>query len=181
MNNSAENQTTGSISEDMANSRFHHLFVDAIKDIYWAEQYLVKELPKMSAAATSNALKMALDSHLEETKGHVTRLEEVFGSIGLTPESKKCDAMAGLVKEAHEIIEETADDSMVRDCGIILASQKVEHYEIATYGSLVAWAKKMNHKEAAKLLYATLKEEKAADAKLTDIAEDDVNEEGSEE
>lgn len=169
------------VTDEMANSKFHQLFVDGLMDIYWAEQHLVNELPKMSAAATSNALKKAIEGHLEETKGHVTRLEEVFGHIGLAAEAKKCEAMAGLVKEAHEIIDETADDSMVRDCGIILAAQKVEHYEIATYGSLVAWAKKMKHKEAAKLLHATLEEEKAADEKLTDIADDDVNDQGVEE
>lgn len=186
MNNKTEKRTSAAsvkpkVSKEMVNSKFYKLFVDGLKDIYWAEKHLVKELPKMSKAATSSELKMAIDSHLEETRGHVTRLEDVFENIGLRPQAKKCEAMAGLVKEAQEIIEETTDDTMVRDCGIIMAAQKVEHYEIATYGSLVAWAKKMDHKKAADLLYATLEEEKLADEKLTEVAEDDVNEQGSEE
>ncbi|MGF7231278.1 ferritin-like domain-containing protein [Arachidicoccus sp.] len=171
----------GKVSEKMANSKFHSLFVDNLKDIYWAEKHLVKELPKMSASATSNVLKECIDDHLEETKEHVSRLEKAFEHLGLEPEAKKCEAMAGLVKEAHELIDETQDDSMVRDCGIILAAQKVEHYEIATYGSLAAWAQKMKHNNVAKLLLSTLEEEKNVDEKLTEIADDDVNEQGAEE
>lgn len=169
------------VSASMAKSPFHKLFVDGLKDIYWAEKHLVKELPKMSKGATSEELKSVIDAHLEETKGHVDRLESVFELLGLKPQAKKCEAMAGLTKEAAEIMEETKSDTMVRDCGIILASQKVEHYEIATYGCLTEWAKQMGHRDAAKLLYATLEEEKAADQKLTDVAENDINQEGIEE
>lgn len=173
--------TGKNMPSDMAGSKFHILFVENLKDIYGAEQHLVKELPKMSAAATSNQLKTAIDAHLEETREHVTRLESVFSELGLEPESKKCDAMAGLVAEAHELIEETDGDSMVRDSAIILAAQKVEHYEIATYGSLIAWAKTMQHNDVVKILLATLEEEKSADEKLTDVAKDDVNEQASKE
>ena len=169
------------VSASMAKSPFHKLFVDALKDIYWAEKHLVKELPKMIKGATSDELKSAIEGHLEETKNHVTRLESVFDNLGLKSQAKKCEAMAGLTKEAAEIIAETESDTMVRDCGIILAAQKVEHYEIATYGCLTEWAKQMGHKEVAKLLYATLEEEKGADELLTRVAENDINVEGMEE
>ena len=135
----------------------------------------------MIKGATSDELKAAIEGHLDQTKGHVERLEAVFEDLGLKPQAKKCEAMAGLTREAAEIMEETASESMVRDCGIILAAQKVEHYEIATYGCLTEWAKQMGHREAAKLLYATLEEEKAADQKLTAVAENDINQEGVEE
>jgi ferritin-like metal-binding protein YciE len=160
-------------------SKFKKLFIDEIKDIYWAEKHLVKALPKMSKGATSSKLSDAIDQHLEETKTHVSRLEEVFGILGLKPQAKKCDAMAGLVKEAESILEDTDADTMVRDAGIIIASQKVEHYEIASYGSLVAFAKKMGLKEAASLLSKTLDEEKATDKGLTKLATSEINEEAA--
>lgn len=177
----SKNSKKTGVSTAMAKSPFHKLFVDGLKDIYWAEKHLVKELPKMSRNATSEELKSAIEGHLEETKGHVERLESVFENLGLKPQAKKCEAMAGLTREAAEIMEETKSETMVRDCGIILAAQKVEHYEIATYGCLTEWAKQMGHREAARLLYATLEEEKAADQKLTDVAENDINQEGMEE
>ena len=170
-----------SVFDAMAKSPFHKLFVESIKDIYWAEKHLVKELPKMSKKASSASLKASIDAHLEETKTHVERLESVFEHLGLKPVAKKCEAMAGLTKEAEEIMEETNSESMVRDAGIILAAQKVEHYEIATYGSLTTWAKQMGHREVAKLLHATLREEKAADEKLSSVAENDINQEGIDE
>ncbi|WP_339881387.1 ferritin-like domain-containing protein [uncultured Algoriphagus sp.] len=158
-------------------SKFQKLFIDEIKDIYWAEKHLAKALPKMSKGATSSKLASAIDKHLEETKNHISRLEDVFEILGLKPQAKKCDAMAGLVKEAESILEDTDSDTMVRDAGIIIASQKVEHYEIASYGSLVAFAKKMGLKDVALLLSKTLEEEKATDSGLTKLAISEINEE----
>ncbi|WP_339880732.1 ferritin-like domain-containing protein [uncultured Algoriphagus sp.] len=157
-------------------SKFKQLFIDEIKDIYWAEKHLVKALPKMSKGATSSILAEAIDKHLTETQEHVSRLEQVFESMGLKPQAKKCEAMDGLVKEAQSILEDTDADTMVRDAGIIIASQKVEHYEIASYGSLVALARKMGMKEAASLLSETLEEEKKADSDLTKLAKSEINE-----
>lgn len=149
------------------------LFEDGVKDIYWAERELVKALPKMEKNATSQELKTAISSHLEETKEHVSRLEEVFESIGIKAKAEKCDAMAGLLEEAKSIMEET-ESGAVRDAGII-AAQKVEHYEIATYGTLAAFAKSLEHKDAVKLLLKTLKEENSCDEKLTAIADTNLN------
>jgi ferritin-like metal-binding protein YciE len=162
-------------------SKFQELFLDEIKDIYWAEKHLVKALPKMSKGATSEVLAEAIKKHLEETKEQVSRLEEVFKILGEKPQAKKCDAMDGLVKEAESILEDTEADSMVRDAGIIIASQKVEHYEIASYGSLVALADKMGLKDASKLLSQTLEEEKKTDLNLTELALTQINEEAAEE
>ncbi len=111
-----------------------------MKDIYWAEKHLTKELPKMQKAATTQELKDAIDEHTAQTEEHVTRLEQVFELMGKKAQAKKCDAMEGLIKEGQSIVEETEDGSMTRDAGIIMAAQKVEHYEIATYGGLVALA-----------------------------------------
>ena len=145
------------------------LMVDGLKDIYWAEKALTKAIPKMIKNATSVNLIEALTSHLEETKQHVTRLEEVFSSIGEKPVAKKCDAMDGLTKEAEDIMEST-EAGVVRDAGIISAGQKVEHYEIATYGTLCSFAKILGENEAASLLEQTLNEEKSADIKLSEIS-----------
>jgi|ERR1043165_2680142 ferritin-like metal-binding protein YciE len=163
-------------SQDMDNSALHELFVEMLKDIYWAEKHLVKSLPKMIKAASSQDLKEAIQSHLEETESHVTRLEQVFESIEEKASAKKCEAMAGLVEEANEGVEDTEDGSLVRDVAIIACAQKVEHYEIATYGTLRTLAQVMGHVEAEELLAQTLEEEKAADDKLTEIAEGFVNE-----
>ncbi|MBD1383901.1 ferritin-like domain-containing protein [Mucilaginibacter rigui] len=151
------------------------LFTDGIKDIYWAENHLVKTLPKMQKAATSKTLVSAIEGHLEETKTHVTRLEQVFKLLGEEVQAQKCDAMEGLTKEGEGIIESTEPGTATRDVGIILASQKVEHYEIATYGGLTQLAKTLGLNEVAELLYQTLTEEKAADEKLTAAAENDIN------
>ncbi|GAB3922054.1 YciE/YciF ferroxidase family protein [Mucilaginibacter myungsuensis] len=151
------------------------LFTDGIKDIYWAENHLVKTLPKMQKAATSKTLVAAIESHLEETKTHVSRLEQVFELLGEKVQAQKCDAMEGLAKEGEGIIESTEPGTATRDVGIILASQKVEHYEIATYGGLTQLAQTLGLDEVAELLYQTLTEEKAADQKLTDVAESDIN------
>lgn len=151
------------------------LFVDCIKDIYWAENHLVKSLPKMQKAATSSELSIAIGEHLEETKTHVTRLEQIFELLGEKPQAKKCDAMEGLSKEGEGIIESTEEGTATRDVGIILASQKVEHYEIATYGGIHQLAITLGLNEVADILAETLAEEKAADQKLTEVAESSVN------
>lgn len=145
------------------------LFVDELKDIYWAEKALTKAFPKMIKNATSEELVDALAEHLEVTKGHVTRLEEVFFIVGEKAVAKKCESMVGLIKEAEEIMK-TTEKGVVRDAGIILAGQKVEHYEIATYGTLCAFAKTLEEDEASALLEETLNEEKNADEKLSKIA-----------
>jgi ferritin-like metal-binding protein YciE len=161
---------------DMPNSKFHQLFMDELKDIYWAEKHLVKALPKMQKAATSAELVDAFADHLAATKEHVSRVEEIFEMMGMRPVAKKCDAMEGLVAEAQELISEE-EESSVLDAGLIIAAQKVEHYEIAAYGSLRTLANRMGHTEAASILEQTLTEEKETDSLLTQIAESSVNEE----
>ena len=155
------------------------LFVDELKDIYWAEKALVKALPKMAKNATTPNLVDGILNHLEETKNHVTRLEEVFSIIGEKAVAKKCDAMDGILKEGEGILEET-EPGVVRDAGIIAASQKVEHYEIATYGTLAAWAGTLGEVKAAELLWETLNEEKQADITLTEAAYNNINFEAEE-
>jgi ferritin-like metal-binding protein YciE len=168
-------------SKNMEQSKFHKLFMDELKDIYWAEKALAKALPKMEKAATSNDLKKCFSGHLEETKGHVERLEQAFELLDKKATAKKCEAMSGLIEEAEEIIKETETDTMVRDAALIVAGQKVEHYEIASYGSLCAFAKQMGHDKVARLLEQTLKEEKGADQKLNKLALTCINEEAEEE
>ena len=158
----------------------HEFFVDAIKDLYWAEQHLTKALPKMQEAATTEELKNAIEEHLAQTENHISRLEQVFSILGEEPKGKKCDAMEGLTKEGESVIEETEDGSLTRDVGIIVSAQKVEHYEIAAYGSLVQIAMTMGQAEIAEILNQTLEEEKQADVKLTVIAEDHINWEAEE-
>lgn len=149
------------------------LFEEELKDIYWAEQELVKAIPKMIKNSTSPELAQALVSHLEETINHVARLEKVFTSIGVKPQAKKCEATVGLIKEAVQIMEETSK-GVVRDAGIISAGQKVEHYEIATYGTLSSFANTLGEAEVVALLDETLNEEKEADKKLSEIS-DSIN------
>ena len=162
-------------------SKLKEFFIDQLKDIYWAEKKLVKTLPKLSQAATTNQLKDAIDSHLIETENHVARLEDVFDLVGVDADAKKCHAMAGIVEEGEDLIDETDTDTCQRDVALIFACQKAEHYEIATYGGLVTLAATLGYKEAAVLLRQTLEEEKAADAKLTQVAENDVNYKASQE
>jgi ferritin-like metal-binding protein YciE len=157
------------------------LFVDCLRDVYWAENHLVKSLPKMIQAATSPKLVNAIENHLEETVEHVSRLDVIFDLLGLEAIAKKCDAMEGLTKEGEGIIESTDEGTATRDVGIILASQKVEHYEIATYGGLVQLATTLGLKDVAEILLQTLDEEKTADQLLTEVAENDVNYKASEE
>jgi len=163
----------------MKDSEFHKFFVDELKDIYWAEKHLAKALPKMQKAATSKELADAFAKHTAETETHVTTLEQVFESLDEKPVAKKCDAMEGLLEEAKSIMEDTEQGTMVRDAGLILAAQKVEHYEIATYGTLVTFAECMGHTEVAALLKKTLDNEKATDEALTGIAEGTVNDEAA--
>lgn len=163
------------------NSLLQQFFVDTIKDIYWAEKHLTKALPKMQEAATTEELKSAIQEHLVQTEEHVSRLEQVFGILGEKPQAKKCDAMEGLVKEGETVIEETEEGSLTRDVGIIASAQKVEHYEIATYGTLVQLAMTMGQAEIAEILSMTLDEEKQTDANLTAIAENNINYEAEEE
>lgn len=172
---SAKGKKTGK----MEDSEFHEFFVDELKDIYWAEKHLAKALPKMKKAATSPELATAFDKHTEETNTHVATLDQVFALLEEKAQGKKCDAMEGLLKEAEGIIEDTEAGTLVRDAGLILAAQKVEHYEIATYGTLVAFAQNMGHTEVAELLQFTLDNEKATDVALTQIAESYVNEQAA--
>ncbi|MEO8150281.1 MAG: ferritin-like domain-containing protein [Bacteroidia bacterium] len=150
------------------------LFVDELKDIYWAEKALTKAIPKMVKNATSQDLVMALEDHLQVTHEQVSRVEQVFEAIGEKAQAKKCEAMDGLIKEAEEIMQST-EQGVVRDAGIISAGQKVEHYEIATYGTLRTFAKTLGEEAAASLLQETLNEEKEADEKLSEIAESSIN------
>jgi ferritin-like metal-binding protein YciE len=178
-NPSTQGESTG--SQDMDNSALHELFIEQLKDIYWAEKHLVKNLPKLVKAASSEELKEAIQSHLGETEEHVTRLEQVFESIDEEASANKCEAMDGLVEEANDCIDDTEEGTMVRDVAIIACAQKVEHYEIATYGTLRTLAQVMGHTEAEQLLAETLDEEKAADDKLTQIAEGFINERAADE
>jgi len=162
-------------STDASNSELKEFFVDELKDILWAEKHIVKTLPKMQKAATTEQLKMAFEDHLEVSKTHVERLEQVFSILGEKAQAKTCEAIQGITKEGESIIEDTEDGSATRDVGLILAAQKVEHYEISTYGGLAQLATTLGLTEVAGLLQSTLEEEKEADIKLTEIAESSVN------
>jgi len=159
-----------------AESALKELFIDEMKDIYWAEQHLAKALPKMIKGATSEDLKKTITDHLEQTKNHVTRLESAFESIGEKAKPVKCLAMEGLLKEAEELLSETDKGTEVHDVAIISAAQKVEHYEIASYGTLKTLATTLGFTDAAGLFEETLEEEKTADSLLTSVAENYVNE-----
>jgi ferritin-like metal-binding protein YciE len=150
------------------------LFVEELRDLYSAENQLVKALPKMAKAANEQKLKAAIEDHLEETKGHVERLEQIFEDLGEKPPGKKCKAMAGLIAEGQEMMKEDAEPQVL-DAGLIAAAQRVEHYEIAGYGTVHAYAKILGNDAAAKALQKTLDEEGAADKKLTKIAQTVVN------
>ena len=171
-----ENQVTEKVSKAMSKNGdsfnapegLHEFFVDGLQDIYYAEKALTKAIPKMIKNSTSPDLIQALTNHLEETQGQVTRLESVFESIDEKAKVKKCDAIDGLIKEAEGIMTDT-EKGIMRDAGIIAAGQKVEHYEIATYGTLAAYAGFLGLEEAKSLLAESLAEEKAADEKLTEV------------
>jgi ferritin-like metal-binding protein YciE len=157
----------------------HDAFLDELRDAYDAEKQLLKALPKLAKAATSSKLKGAFESHLEETRGHVERLEQVFESLEEKVRGKHCDGIAGIIEEGKSVMDEDFDEATMDAC-LIAAGQRAEHYEMAAYGTLVAWARGMGHTEAASLLQETLDEEKAADEKLTSIAEGGVNQEAAE-
>jgi len=161
--------------KEMKNSSLHKFFVDSLKDIYFAEHAIIDALEKMQEAATTEELKDAFEDHQLQTKKHVSRLEKVFKLIDEKPEKKECEAIKGLIKEGEEIIKSTKEGSMTRDAALIIAAQKVEHYEIATYGGLAQLAITMGHDKAADLLEKTLQEEEDTDYNLTEIAETSIN------
>jgi ferritin-like metal-binding protein YciE len=163
------------------NTLLKEFFLDSLMDIYYAEKAIVKALPKMKKSATSQTLIDAFREHLEITKIQIDRLEQVFESIDEKPKAKKCEAIEGLIKEADSIIEDTEDGTSTRDVGLIMAAQKVEHYEIATYGGLHQLAITLGFNEAAELLQQTLNEEKETDVLLSQIAENDINYQAAEE
>jgi ferritin-like metal-binding protein YciE len=174
--NGASKSSNGSAAaSQVKNSQLDKFFHDQLKDIYWAEKHLTKALPKMQKNATTEELKNAIETHLAQTEEQVARLEQVFELLEKKPQAKKCDGMEGLVKEGESVMEETEDGSMTRDVGIIVSAQKVEHYEIAAYGSLVTLAKTMGHDDIAEILQTTLDEEKETDELLTSIAENNIN------
>lgn len=181
MKRQTKKTANGNAHENMRVPMLTDFFTDQLKDIYWAEKHLVKTLPKMKKAASSDELASAFEDHLEETRQHVVRLEKIFELMGQKSEAKKCDAMEGLTKEGDSIIEETKEGTATRDVGLIFAAQKVEHYEIATYGSLHQLALTLEYNEIADLLDATLNEEKEADKSLTSIAKTQVNYDAMEE
>jgi ferritin-like metal-binding protein YciE len=182
-NNSSQNghrSKEKSNNTGMKSSQLMKLFEDELKDIYWAEKALTRAIPKMIKNATSQELVDALTNHLSETEGQVARIEQVFASVEKTAVAKKCEAMDGLIKEAVEIMDSCEEGAMC-DAGIISAGQKVEHYEIATYGTLRQFAETLGLTDAVELLEATLNEEKAADEKLSEVAMSAVNIEAAEE
>ena len=170
MSSNQESESGSRMDNDL-----HELFLDELADLYSAEQQLTKALPKMAKACESEELREALEQHLEETEEHLSRLEQAAESLDETLKKKTCKAMKGLIEEADEIVKEQKDTSAL-DAGIIAACQKVEHYEIASYGTVCAWAEQMGHDEALKLLRQTEEEESAADEKLTEVAENIANE-----
>ncbi len=172
---SGSSRTNKSIPQPDQSTLMEEFFVDSLKDIYWAEKHLLKALPKMEKAATTQELKNSFVEHLEVTRGQITRLEEAFEIMGKKPQAKKCEAMDGLTKEAEGIIKDTESGSMTRDVALIMAAQKVEHYEIATYGGLKQLAKTLGKTDVSDLMEQTLQEEKQADEMLTSIAENHIN------
>lgn len=156
----------------------HDVFIDELRDVYDAEKQITKALPKMAKAASSPELRAAFEEHLEQTRGHIERLEEAFASIEEKVRGKHCDGMAGIIEEGKSVMGEDFDDSTM-DASLIGAAQRVEHYEMAAYGTLVAWARAMGHTEAADLLQENLDEEKATDEKLTALAEGGINQDAA--
>ena len=164
-------ETESDTDESMKNHPLHELFLNELADVYSAEQQLIKALPKMAEAAQSDELRSAIESHLEETRNQAERLDQVAKGLNETIEDNTCEAMEGLLKEGEELMEKYEGNPAL-DAALIAAAQKVEHYEIATYGTLIAWARQMGHQNAVLLLEETLQEEKSADEKLTSIAEE---------
>jgi ferritin-like metal-binding protein YciE len=171
--NTRTNSKASSQSED--SMMLMSFFIEELKDIYWAEKHLTKALPKLQRAANSEELQQAFREHTEVTNEHVSRLEQVFEMLGKKAQAKRCEAMEGITKEAQTVIEETEKGTATRDAALIIAAQKAEHYEIATYGGLVQLSKTMGKNDIADLLHSTLEEEKETDEKLTAIAENNIN------
>jgi ferritin-like metal-binding protein YciE len=156
----------------------HDAFIEELRDTYDAEKQLIKALPKLAKAAASTDLRAAFETHLEETRGHVERLEQVFESLDEKPRGKHCEGIAGIIEEGKSIMEEEFDDATMDAC-LIAAGQRAEHYEMAAYGTLIAWAQSMGHTEAINLLQGILDEEKAADQKLSSLAEGGINQDAA--
>ena len=156
----------------------HDAFMDELRDAYDAEHQLIKALPKLAKAATSEELRTAFETHLEETRGQVKKLEQVFAGLEEKPRAKHCDGMEGIIEEGKSVMEEDFDDATMDAC-LIASAQRAEHYEMAAYGSLIAWARAMDHTEAADLLEEILEEEKATDEKLTTLGEGGINKEAA--
>lgn len=171
----AKRTTKKKVVEEDDTTTLREFLVDSIKDIYWAEKHLLKALPKMAKASTTEELKDAFNEHLEATRGHVERIEQVFELLEEKPQAKKCDAMEGLTKEAESIISETTANTLTRDAALIIAAQKVEHYEIATYGGLVHLSRTLGEDEVADILATTLEEEKQTDETLSQLADEQIN------
>ncbi|WP_421088579.1 ferritin-like domain-containing protein [Pseudochrobactrum sp. MP213Fo] len=161
----------------MAEKTLNDLFLDTLKDIYFAEKQILKALPKMARAAQSEESKTGFLQHRDETQGQIERLEQVFELLGKAARGKTCEAIQGIIAEGEEIMEEYKG-SVALDAGLISSAQAVEHYEIARYGTLIAWAKQIGLKDAIPLLQANLAEEEATDKKLTELAEKSANEKG---
>lgn len=174
-------KSTSGKSNGAGSAQLEEFFIDSLKDIYWAEKHLTKALPKMQKAATTSELQSAIEEHIGQTEEHISRLEQVFEMLGQKAQAKKCDAMEGLIKEGESIVEETEEGSLTRDVAIIMAAQKVEHYEIATYGGLAQLAMTMGYDEVSAVLAQTLEEEKQTDANLSAIAENNINWEAEQE
>ena len=174
-NSSTSKSRKSSSNMQSEETMLRELFIEELRDIYWAEKHLTKALPKMKRSATSEELAAAFEDHLTVTEQQIQRVEKVFELLDMTPRAKKCEAMEGLVKEAQNVIEELPKGSSVIDAGLIISGQKVEHYEIAAYGSLVQLAKTMGENEIANLLQQTLDEEKQADQLLTELAVSGIN------
>jgi ferritin-like metal-binding protein YciE len=156
----------------------HNLMIDEIRDLYDAEKQLVKALPKLAENATSSELREAIEHHLGETEGHVERLEQAFELLGEKAKGKHCAGIAGIIDEGSDLLG-SSYEGVVKDVGIIAGAQRAEHYEIAAYGNVIAWAKTMGHERIASLLHETLDEEKSANEKLTEIGEGGLNREAS--
>lgn len=170
-----------SYSKEENQSMLQDLFIDELRDIYWAEKHLVKALPKLEKAATSEELAAAFADHLAVTQEQVSRLEQIFEMLGEKPRGKKCEGMEGLVKEGETVIEDTEDGTSTRDAGLIISAQKVEHYEIAAYGGLATLAKTLGKEDVATILGEILEEEKEADELLTNLAENNINQSAQQE
>lgn len=169
----------GPLMPENSMETFKELFEETLKDIYYAEKAILKALPKMAKKASSNKLQSAFTKHQKETERQVERLGQVFSLLGKRASGKKCPAIDGIIEEGKEVMKEAKDDT-IRDAAMLAAAQSVEHYEISRYGTLVAWAEKMEMSEAAQLLEATLEEEKATDEKLSELADSEINVEAEE-